>query len=161
MTFNFKTCKTCAFKGKFQDDSWGCAKFKMKIDIDNDGCSWHKSESSCCSLCNTPSDSLNLFYYEETKEWYAFCPSCYQHIGACATCKDGEVCPFRSDKSEPSYITKVISQGFMRVQQQVKNPNLIEKHCSTCRCCWGTENCHKDEQGINCPNWQLRKELLP
>ena len=158
MDFKYK-CKSCAYRGRFQDGSDGCSKFNIKVNLEKDGCSWHKGDGSRCCLCDKPSDNLTL-WCTDANEWYVFCPECYSHIHTCSTCRDGQVCPFQYDKSEPPYITKTIRQGFMTMQQQVKNPNLIAKHCTTCHCFWEKENCHKETNGVSCPNWQLKTDLL-
>ena len=93
-------------------------------------------------------------------DYYAFCNNCYQHYHTCNTCINQLICGFKNDHSEPQVVMKTVHQGFMTMQQQVKNPNLIAKHCTTCKCSWDRENCHKDNNGICCPNYQLNTEIL-
>lgn len=161
-TLSNHNCSKCDFYGTFQNGTPGCAKFKIEINPTEDYCSWFKASSTRCSLCGQPSDALTL--YNVDNEWYTFCPSCYQHIHTCNTCGRGQECSFRGDTSEPPIVTQTVRQGNMVMQTQIKNPNLVTKHCMTCRCSYleGTEpNCLKEiNLGSGCPNWQLQKTLL-
>ena len=158
MDFKYK-CKSCVRKGKFQDGSDGCSKFNIKINLEKDGCSWHKRDETTCCLCGNSDDNM-IILYGVNNDVYPFCNNCFKSYHTCQLCQDKNICEFKNDHSEPQIIMQTIRQGYMTMQQQVKNPKLIAKHCTTCHCSWGKENCHKDDNGINCPNWQLKTDLL-
>ena len=158
MDFKYK-CKTCSYVGQLQDGSTGCSKFNIKIDLNKDGCSWHKSNAVTCCVCGKVDDNMILLY-GATDDIYPFCSECYEYHHTCRLCKNGNICNFKADKSEPQIVSQTIRQGFVTMQQQIKNPNLVKKHCASCKCSWNSENCHKDDNGVTCPNWQLKTEML-
>lgn len=165
MPFEKKTiskCKTCGLRGTFQNGSPGCSKFKVQIDLDKDFCSWHVPEGALttCSFCQnkTPIKDTIIHYFND--KLILICPQCNSLVGTCHTCIHQPKCDFKSDTSEPQVVMKTVRQGMMTMQTQVKNPNLIKKHCIKCTCSYGTEgNCLKDSNGDGCPNWQLLPEL--
>ena len=65
------------------------------------------------------------------------------------------------DRSEPQVVMRTVRQGMMTMQTQVKNPNLVRKHCLNCVCSYGTQgDCCADQNGEGCKNWQAIQELL-
>ena len=150
-----KPCKTCILRGATNTGAPACTKFKILIgDIESNGCTWHLSESSVCEICGQKKDSVLIWQQEEVEK--VICADCYPKMYACHTCVNSSICGFRNDHSEPQIVNKTIQQGFMTMQTQVKNPNLVEKHCSTCQCSKTDNECFKDENGVECPNWRLR-----
>ena len=59
------------------------------------------------------------------------CENCSH--STCANCKNCG-CAFVEDKSMPDVVMQTIQQGNMTMQQQVKNPEKIRKHCTNCPC---------------------------
>jgi hypothetical protein len=113
-----------------------------------------------CDLCHTPTKSNELSCWITARDdtEYIVCGNCLKIIGSCATCYYQNICGFKSDHSEPQIVMKTVQQGMMRMQTQVKNPNLIEKHCVNCRCSYDTQgSCQKDDNGVNCVNWKMRE----
>ena len=147
-----KPCKTCALRGATNTGTPACSKFK--IPIENNGCTWHTTNTLTCELCGQPKDTVMIWQNDNTEK--LICTDCYNSIGSCHTCVNVNTCNFKNDHSEPQVVSKTIQQGFMTMQTQVKNPHLVEKHCSTCRCSDVNNNCFKDDTGAGCPNWQLR-----
>lgn len=150
-----KPCKTCALRGATNTGTPACSKFKIPIDdIENNGCTWHITNIPTCEICGQPKDTVMIWQNDNTEK--LICTDCYNLIGSCRTCANANICNFKNDHSEPQVVSKTIQQGFMTMQTQVKNPHLVEKHCSTCRCSDVNNNCFKDDNGANCTNWQLR-----
>lgn len=159
--FNYK-CKTCANKRLAQNNTPACAKFKIKINPEEDFCAWHENENTAgCTICGSTDDLIIEVIDDEN---YLFCQGHYNAIHSCQGCINNNVCTFVSDHSEPQVVMKTIRQGGMIMQTQVKNPNLIQKHCSQCQCSYadGTSfACVKDSSDhLGCQNWQLQKALL-
>ena len=158
--FNYK-CKTCANRGVAQNNVDACAKFKIPINVEKDFCAWHTNmNTTVCAFCRSI-ENITIFTFEGKP--LPVCASCVSKIYSCATCADASICGFKSDHSEPQVVVQRVQQGFMTVQQQVKNPHLIAKHCPTCRCCHepGASNtCLKDLNGEGCPNWRIQTALL-
>ena len=78
-------------------------------------------------------------------------------------CIKNNECAFANDHSEPQMVMKTARQGGMIMQTQVKNPNLIKKHCLNCDCAYimdGEPLCLKDSPEFSCQNWKLQKTLL-
>lgn len=153
MDFKYK-CKTCLYAKQLQDGSYGCTKFNIKIDLNKDGCSWHKLTGTPCCICGKPEDNLIVLYGTDNTV-YPFCQNCYQYYHTCQLCQNANICGFMDDHSEPQVINQTVRQGFMVIQQQVKNPKLIDKHCTVCKC-GNNKNCNKDTNGVTCSNWQLK-----
>ena len=150
-----KPCKTCALRGATDTGAPACSKFKIPIDdIENNGCTWHTTNILTCEICGQPKDTVMIWQNDNTEK--LICSGCYNLIGSCYTCVNANICNFKNDHSEPQVVSKTIQQGFMTMQTQVKNPHLVEKHCSICRCSDVNNNCLKDDTGAECPNWQLR-----
>jgi len=159
--FNYR-CRTCANKGMAQDNTPACVKFKIKINPEEDFCAWHDNENiQGCHICGSTD---NLIIDNIDNENYLFCKGHYNAIHSCQGCVNNNVCGFASDHSEPQVVMKTIRQGMMTMQTQIKNPNLIQKHCSKCQCSYadGTDfACLKDlPNHLSCSNWQLQKALL-
>lgn len=132
-----------------------CSKFKIQINPEEDYCSWHENkEAAKCAYCDS-TESLILHYINDD-DYILTCPTHSQYMYTCATCKYVDECGFNNDTSgEPKVVSQRIQQGFMVIQQQVKNPNLIARHCSVCRCSIKDSNntCLKDSNGVGCANW--------
>ena len=158
MPTSFKPCKTCELRGAAQDGSPACIKFKVLIDnIEERGCAWHRTQGSSykCELCGQAAQ--NIIIYQTDERELALCSNCYDALGTCNTCFYANDCGFRNDHSEPAFVNQVTQQGFMRMQTQVKNPNLVEKHCVNCRCSMDNKGtcCKEDNNGTLCGHWML------
>ena len=157
------TCRTCGFRGTFQDGSPACGLTNSTIKEDLTGfCDRHKHEDNVhhCEICQKISDKLYL--YEHNDNYRFICQQCYSTFGTCNTCEKVNECGVLSDPTEPPFVMTTMQKGPMIVQTQIKNPNLIEKHCTTCKCAAPLDYklCCKDENGVNCIAWQLSKVLL-
>lgn len=121
------------------------------------------SNRTCrCDLCKNvyPTNQTYVLMFDENS--YVFCNGCYPKAHSCYTCIDAPNCAFQADKSEPQVVQQTIRQSGMVMSTQIKNPNLVEKHCVTCRCSHATQNnqCLKDSLGQSCTNWRLQKAVL-
>lgn len=154
-------CRTCQRKSVFKDGSPGCNKFKIKIDLEKDFCSWHLNESTpICIFCGE-TEGLMAVYLNNS--WYHICQDHYKILYTCQGCAHINTCNFKNDHSKQQYVMRQVRQGNMIMNQQVKNPDLVTKHCSTCHCSFDKDNtCFKEvsPNEAGCPNWQLRTELL-
>ena len=159
-----KYCKTCVFKTKVQDGTNrdACSQFKILINPEEDYCSQHMSEGSLetCEMCGAQmvASQLVLWYNKDNEDKPKYiCHDCRTKMYSCTTCSYKTECGFMSDHSEPPFVMKTVQQGFMTMQTQVKNPNLIEKHCINCRCSADAQGtCMKEENGANCGCWSAR-----
>lgn len=151
-------CRDCANRGTLPNGSPACALSQKPINIDKDFCSQHKinNQNAVCKICGKP--QINYIYSFNDK-LLLVCENCQKHIGTCGACSHVYDCGFKNDHSEPQYVNKQIRNGIGIIQTQIKNPNLVKKHCSKCHCgC--EENCLKDENGENCSSWMPLPELL-
>ena len=155
---NRYSCKDCAHRGTANDGSPACTLNKKLINIDKDFCSDHKVQSQYtkCYICGRAQVD---FIYNFDNKLLLVCADCQKHIGTCASCNYYNQCGFKSDYSEPQFVNKTIRNGFGMIQTQVKNPNLIKKHCVNCRC-GNEETCLKEENGDNCSSWAPLPALL-
>lgn len=114
-----------------------------------------------CPICHKEWPNVNMVITEIENYQIILCPSCYTIIGRCNSCDYSRKCDFHEDNSEPQVIPKTIQQGPAIFTTQVKNPHLIEKHCSTCRCSFETQYCLRDDNnGLNCNNYKIAPEIL-
>lgn len=154
-------CRTCRQQGTFRDGSPGCGKFNIKIDPNKDFCAWHENEDTpSCSFCGEH-EGLYLIYLDES--WHYICANHHKVLYTCQACAHNQECGFQNDHSAPPYVMRQVRQGNMVIQQQVKNPKLIARHCPTCKCSFGNNNdCFKEtcSNEPGCPNWQLQTGLL-
>ena len=157
-----KPCKTCQSLGAYNDGSPGCIKFKIKVNPEEDYCSWHetKGQAIICAICKREYPISELFYWinQDGSVGYQVCKNCLDKIGSCITCAYQNECGFANDHSEPQIVMQNVQKGFMTMQTQVKNPHLVQKHCVSCRCSYGNRDpeCMKDENGANCGHWVMR-----
>ena len=161
-----KYCKTCASLSKTQDGRDACARFKILINPNEDFCSQHvtKGQTEVCDICGThlPIDQFYIWTNSDETKQSLICGNCLKAMNTCATCEFGNICGFKSDRSEPQIVMKTVNNGMMRMQTQVKNPNLVIKHCQRCTCSNGADPhirdivCFKDENGEGCKKWQMR-----
>lgn len=160
MEFKY-ACRTCGHRGKTNDGQDACSKFKIKIDLSKDGCSWHIAQLVTCSTCKQQfAPSEVTAYVTDTMKVCYVCKNCYSQFYTCGTCENYPKCGFSEDRTEPQVVTKTIRQGFMTMQTQVKNPTLVQRHCSICQCSSDGDCQRENENGAHCPHWQLRKSLL-
>lgn len=161
-----KYCKNCASLSKTQDGRDACARFKILINPNEDFCSQHvtKGQTEVCDICKVhlPTNQLINWLSNDLSKSYWVCNNCLNSMNTCATCKRGNICGFKSDRSEPQMIMRTTSNGMMRMQTQVKNPHLVMKHCQKCACSDGADPsirdicCFKDENGANCKRWEIK-----
>ena len=148
-------CKSCGNRGKAQTGQDACIKFKIPINIEEDFCSFHtdKAITKCVSCGN---EATNIWMFEDI--FLPLCSSCSSTIGTCASCNNSLNCDFENDHSEPSFVFQTVTKGLMRMQTQVKNPTLIDRHCKHCVCGNPEGHCYRDES--QCSNWKIRQDLL-
>lgn len=161
----FNTCHTCGFRGKFQNGTPGCTITNRQIPGDLEGyCDSYRSEDAVykCKKCGIPLLNPLILEIEGDEDYALVCQNCYRTLGSCHSCMHSETCGVMTDSSEPPYVMMTKQQGPMMMQVQVKNPNLVEKHCTICKCAALLDYtfCCKDEEGVNCPNWQLSPQWL-
>ena len=119
MDFKY-ACRTCGNRGKTNDNQDACAKFKIKIDLSKDGCSWHTNEFITCAICGRQYNPNEVTaYITDTMEVCYVCKNCYSQFHTCGTCEIYPKCGFSEDRTEPQVVTKTIRQGFMTMQTQV------------------------------------------
>lgn len=118
--------------------------------------------SFACQICNQEIPIKALTISEYDNNYVYTCAKCYGYLNHCSTCIYGNKCDFQEDHSEPQIVNKIISHGGMRIQTQERNPNLIEKHCISCRCSYDNKgSCNKENgNGYNCSHYSIISELL-
>lgn len=114
-----------------------------------------------CEVCQTEYPTKSLIVVEVGDKYTVICPQCYNLIGTCHSCGSAQSCGFANDRSEPQIVSKVIQKGMMRMQTQIKNPNLVQKHCMSCKCSDIEGNCFRENaDGKNCPHYTILPQLL-
>lgn len=151
-------CKTCTHRGVAQNGSPACVLHKKIINPDIDFCSDHinQQETIPCDFCGQPvsPDDIRIHIFDSATKF--LCQHCSQMVGTCQTCAYGNDCGFANDRSMPQRVNQTVRQGGMIMQTQIKNPKLVEKHCLSCRCSFGTQgNCLREEPNAACSNWML------
>lgn len=96
-----------------------------------------------CDVCGTEKIPMRMaiLEFDETGEHYLrkVCSRCSFLRGTCGRCTYGDDCAFfQVEDGLPQMVMKTIQQGIMIVQQQVPNPERIEKYCKVCNC-WDDE----------------------
>ena len=156
-----KYCKTCALRGQFQNGQWGCSKFNIPVNLEKDFCSWHERETDVvpCDICRKGLKPEDTTICQVDDHNLILCNQCCSLIGKCATCTYQRECGFEKDHSMPHYVMQTIQQGMMTMQTQIKNPELVQKHCPSCRCHVNNQ-CLKQTNGDVCQSWSILPELL-
>lgn len=117
-----------------------------------------------CQICGKEFPSRAIVVNDIEGEYIYTCPQCYSLLLICSTCEYNNTCGFINDHSEPPIVQRTIRQGMMTMTTQIKNPNLVQKHCSICRC--GTVNgqdvdCERErDNGLHCPHHKILSNLL-
>lgn len=161
-------CNSCFNKAAFQDGTPACAMHKCQINPETDFCSWHISnaDSIICPICNQAKRQKEFYIYTFNDKYAIICKDCAPHMNSCTTCLNKNNCSLANDHSAPQVIPKVVQQGMMTMQIEIKNPKLVVKHCQKCKCSDGADPtirdiiCFKDENGTLCSNWQILPQLL-
>lgn len=108
-----------------------------------------------CNICRRPIPNEHLIVVP-ANPIQLYCTDCYPYIGTCATCVNGRTCAFETDTSIniPPVVTKVMRQGNMTIQTQVKNPDRIEQTCAKgCPCFTPEGHCLKEVNGEGCSGY--------
>lgn len=134
------TCREC---GWLDVRSKICPLFKRKMDKDNESCFLYSKEIIQCEICGKHMGSESAIVDSETAK--LICDNCATETGTCKTCKHTECKLKNNDLGLPIYVMETIRQGNMVMQQQVINPELIEKTCKAGCKCWFNETCCKQE----------------
>ena len=146
-------CRTCAYKGTFQDGSFGCQRTKTKIDVEKDYCSYHMyGEIEHCDICSqliiNPSDAIII----TEPSIHVVCSNCISSLYSCQLCKSFKDCAFkRNEFGLPPTINQTVRKGIMTVQTQVRNPELVNKTCKAGCPCWNGSDCARETEG-SCKN---------
>lgn len=101
-----------------------------------------------CEVCKTENIPLRtaILEFDETGERYLrkVCSRCNSLRGTCGRCIYGYDCAFfQVEDGLPQMVMKTVQQGIMIVQQQVPNPERIEKYCKVCNCWSEDYGCFK------------------
>ena len=123
-----------------------------------------------CLICGKPFPSNQIILNDYTDitpgAYIPACVNCSSLLHTCGACEYFEDCRFEKDHSMPHQVQRQIMKGPFVSTVTVKNPDLIGKHCFTCRC--GVEyngevDCLRDSaqgQGLNCPHHKIAQHLL-
>ena len=117
-----------------------------------------------CQICGKEFPSKTMVINDIEGQFIYTCPQCYSLLPICPTCEYNNTCGFNNDHTEPHMVQQTIRRGMMNMSTQVKNPNLVQKHCTICRC--GTMNgqdvtCEKErDNGFHCPNHKILTNLF-
>lgn len=109
-----------------------------------------------CDVCGTEKIPMRMaiLEFDETGEHYLrkVCPRCSSLRGTCGRCAYGNDCAFfQVEDGLPLTVMKTMQKGIMMVQQQVPNPERIEKYCKVCNC-WDDEyGCFKQDSMNSIP----------
>ena len=143
-------CNTCGYCDAARK---ACALYGRMIDVNADYCSKHVKLDNLefCAICGNPIvggvydvDSDNYLHLE-----------CARKLGTCATCVKSQICEFDTNPDPtPKAIMQTMRQGNMTIQQQVRNPDRIEKFCKDCACFCAENGCLK--QNGCCAQWQKK-----
>jgi hypothetical protein len=108
-----------------------------------------------CDICGKPGVPTNTILFKSDNDvWLLAHQTCYdQYVGKCTTCNTTE-CALEKDHSVPQYTMKVEQRGPMRIQTQVLNPILIDRHCKNGCLCWDGNNCAR-QTSQSCQNYKL------
>ena len=108
-----------------------------------------------CDICGQVLHPNNTILLKSDNDiWLLVHYTCYdQYIGKCASCNNAS-CALATDHTLPQYVTQIVQQGNMRLQKQVLNPALVDKHCKTGCACWHNNRCEKTNSQ-SCENYKL------
>jgi hypothetical protein len=146
----YKLCRTCGF---FNGNQSVCSRQNIQVNPEEDYCSFHISQdTNTCAICKGPL-TIDSVIIEPN---IPLCAGCFNaYYNRCEACRHyQEGCAFNEDNSEPHIINQTTRQGFMSIQQQIRNPKLVERHCTKCQCAINKE-CQRNNHGTVCPNWTL------
>lgn len=117
-----------------------------------------------CQICGKELPTKAIVINDIEGKFLYTCPQCYGLLLTCSSCEYIQNCGFINDHSEPQIVQQTVRQGPVVMSTQVKNPNLIQKHCAICRC--GTINgqnidCERErDNGLHCSNHKILSNLL-
>lgn len=131
MTKNCGTCALWHLHGKTDDL---CPRLQMPVAAD-DGCPLHQAELHTCELCGREVVGAPVLDVCGD-EVHLICADCVSKGASCPTCGKSSYCAFEHDSicKEPPYVNRVIQQGNMRMQTQVRNPERVKATCFFCPC---------------------------
>lgn len=130
-----RTCGTCAIW-----KNGACALTNRQIPEDRkveSFCDNHRYSVNTCDFCGSLIDAPfqpGIIIFNEKQEIKLICRNCYSKEGTCLTCTINASCALNNDNTMPRYVNKVVRQGNMTLQTQVLNPDLVAKHCPSCKC---------------------------
>ena len=125
---------------------------------DNLSCAYYTDSPYICQLCGNHILQNNITIFEGNESFHLLCNNCASKITICDTCKQAQICSFRTDSTikEQPIIPQTIRQGNTITQTQMKNPARIKLTCEKCTCYIYGE-CLK-EAGIGCEKHKLNIE---
>lgn len=128
-----KYCGTCAIFDKIKSV---CGLNGRPVSKTADFCSKHTNELLICDICHLPMLPTGC-YIEDANHIY--CEKCNQYINSCQVCDKFQTCPFETDPNPlPKVVVKIIQNGNMKMQTQVRNEEREKLFCHTCGC-WNEE----------------------
>ena len=137
MSTNIKYCATCAL---LAPDRPVCRFTGREVNPNESFCSEHVDELKVCDLCGQPYVGPDIIHFKNGESIYITCQHCQSQMGTCAMCTHGNECKFETDPSPiPAVVNKVVRQGNMTMQTQVKNPERIKITCEAGCPCWDPE----------------------
>lgn len=143
-----QNCQTCFFAEKNQ---LVCRLSGLPIDLTKDGCSHHRREVDYCEICRKPMlPQGTITECDKNGEFHHFCGQCNVFLLSCKSCGNNSICLFETDPNPmPKVVMKVVQQGNMRMQAQVKNEEREKLLCVKCDC-WNEEYGCMKEFNIGC-----------
>lgn len=134
---SIKYCATCAL---LAPDRPVCRFTGREVNPNESFCSEHVDELKICDLCGQPYIGPDIIHFKNGESIYITCQQCQSQMGTCAMCTHGNECKFETDPSPiPAVVNKVVRQGNMTMQTQVKNPERIKITCESGCPCWDPE----------------------
>ena len=160
---SFEMLFYCPYCRYYKDGQ--CTQLKIAVKQTDTCPLFNNTPNEICRFCQKPLLPINSILIADNDKYIQICQSCYQQFyHTCHTCEYNEKCGFQLDTSgKPKIVMQTIQQGPMVMQQQVKNPELVNQYCPNCQCYCSTENigCLKDDNvGVNCANYTLKQALL-
>lgn len=129
-----KSCGNCALwhlNGKTDDV---CPRLNIPV-AKKDMCPFHQYNIPTCQICGRQVIGAPILDVSDD-ETHLMCADCANAGSSCQTCGKSSYCAFEHDSicKEPPYINRVVQQGNMRMQTQIRNPERVKATCFFCPC---------------------------
>lgn len=114
-------------------------------------CGNHTNQPTICDMCGCIIlDRRGIITKNKTDNFILICEDCYNTLGTCGTCTQD--CSLEKDNTMPRTVMKTVRQGNMTMQTQVLNPDLVAKHCPSCKC-YRNNQCLR-QKGSSCDKYE-------